>query len=229
METVKNAPEVPAGLWVLICRCLYREEFLQLIRTYIQDIYYVGCYYPDFSDRMASCKRQLIDMGRKEEDFEVSVKCPLSKDSDKRKIIFATDLPEDSFFCRQEAFSPCCGEVALDTESSVEAFLPLAVQYTNDKVHGGLSVSISVKPASSAEEKIGNCFGLKRPIKSVIRAPSLNFTHMILAAPNSSNAAKMAKLWRRIAYATFQRRSTQGWLSFAGSLTKIASAFAANL
>ena len=43
-------------------------------------------------------------MGRKEEDFEVSVKCPLSKDSDKRKIIFATDLPEDSFFCRQVRF-----------------------------------------------------------------------------------------------------------------------------
>lgn len=254
-----------------------REEFLDLVRMYIEDIYYVGCYYPDFAKRMESYKQQLIDMGRKPEEFEVSVKCPLSKDSENKKIIFATNLPEDSFFCRQETFSPCCGEVPLDTENTIEAFLPAAVQYTNNKVHGGLSVSISVRPSTPAEEKvveeaisnlnygavqintdtklsiafpslvwggcpgstiydlnsgigfIGNCFGIKRPLKSVIRAPFLNFTQMIMAAPTKYNAAKMSKLWRRIAFATFQRRSTQGWISFAGSLTKIASAFAANL
>lgn len=56
------------------------------------------------------------------------------------------------FICMQEAFSPCCGEVALDTECSIATFLPAAVKYANQNVHGGLSISISVK-ASTAEEK----------------------------------------------------------------------------
>ncbi|CDJ37125.1 hypothetical protein, conserved [Eimeria tenella] len=254
-----------------------REEFLQLIQSYIQEIYYVGCYYPDFSSRMESYKEKLVAMGKKPEEFEAPVHCPISKDSEIKNIIFATDLPEDCFFTRQETFCPCCGEVPLDTEASIAAFLPAAVKFANEKVHGGLSVSISVKPSTAAEEQalelavadlnygavhinidtkmsiafpslvwggcpgstiynlnsgigfIGNCFGFKRATKSIIRAPFLNFSHVILAAPNGSNAAKMAKLWRRIAFASFQRRSTQGWFSFAGSLTKIASAFAANL
>ncbi|CDJ50326.1 hypothetical protein, conserved [Eimeria brunetti] len=29
-----------------------REEFLRLIRMYLEDIHYVGCYYPDFAERM---------------------------------------------------------------------------------------------------------------------------------------------------------------------------------
>lgn len=254
-----------------------REEFLQLIRGFINEVHYVGCYYPDFAKRMESSKNQLIDLGKKPDDFEIPVHCPLSKDTKMKNIIFATDLPEDCFFTRQETFSPACGEVPLDTGNSVEAFLPAAVKYANEKVHGGLSISVSVKPNTPAEEEavekaiadlnygsvhintdtklsiafpslvwggcpgstiydlnsglgfFGNCFGFKRPVKSVIRAPFLNFTHMILTAPNSSNAARMAKLWRRIVYATIQRRSTQSWWSFAGSLTKIASAFAANL
>lgn len=254
-----------------------REQFLQLIRECINEVHYVGCYYPDFAQRMESTKNQLMEMGRKPNEFEIPVQCPVSKDTDMKYIIFATDLPEDCFFTQQETFSPSCGEVPLDTECSIEAFLPVAVKYANEKVHGGLSMSISVKPTTPEQEKavekaiadlqygsvhintdtklsiafpyliwggcpgstiynlnsgigfMGNCFGFKRPVKSVIRAPFLNFTHMILTAPNSGNAAKMAKLWRRITYATIQRRSTQSWWSFAGSLTKIASAFAANL
>ncbi|XP_026192240.1 uncharacterized protein LOC34618895 [Cyclospora cayetanensis] len=254
-----------------------RKEFLQLIQMCINEINYVGCYYPDFVARMESTKRQLMELGRKPEDFEIQVQCPLSKDTDIKCIIFATDLPEDCFFTQQETFSPCCGEVQLDTDGTIEAFLPVAVKYANEKVHGGLSVSVSVKPITPKEEQaveqaiadleygavhintdsklsiafpsliwggrpgsniynlnsgigfIGNCFGFKRPVKSVVRAPILNFTHMILTAPNSSSAKRMAKLWRRISHATFQRRSSQSWWSFAGGLTKIASAFAANL
>ncbi|KAL8450073.1 hypothetical protein Emed_002655 [Eimeria media] len=253
------------------------EEFLHLIRTYINDTHYVGCYYPDFHKRMEEARDQLMKLGKKAADFEIPVKCPIAKNTEVRSIIFATDLPQDCFLTQHETFSPVCGEVPLDTLNTIEAFLPVATKYANEGVHGGLSISVSVRPTTPEHEKalenairdlhygavhintdtklsiafpalawggcpgstiyelnsgigfMGNCFGFKRPIKSVIRAPYLNFTHMLLAAPNKSNAAKMAKLWRRITNATIQRRSTQSWWNFAGNLTKIASAFAANL
>ncbi|OEH76627.1 hypothetical protein cyc_01978 [Cyclospora cayetanensis] len=210
------------------------KEFLQLIQMCINEINYVGCYYPDFVARMESTKRQLMELGRKPEDFEIQVQCPLSKDTDIKCIIFATDLPEDCFFTQQETFSPCCGEVQLDTDGTIEAFLPVAVKYANEKVHGGLSVSVSVKPITPKEEQaveqaiadleygavhintdsklsiafpsliwggrpgsniynlnsgigfIGNCFGFKRPVKSVVRAPILNFTHMVRQQPTAA-------------------------------------------
>lgn len=254
-----------------------REEFLELIRSYIKEVRYVGCYYPDFLQRMEETRAKLISLGKKPEEFEVPVKCPLAKNSHLRNIIFAVDLPQDCFFTQQETFSPSCGEICLDTPNLTEEFLPVAVSFVNNKIHGGLSVSVLVKTNSQEEEKalekaicdlqygavhinvdsklsiafpylvwggcpgstiynlnsgigfLGNCFGYKNPVKSVVRAPFLNFTHLVLAAPSGSNAARMAKLWRRITFALINRRSTQSWWNFAGGLTKIATAFAANL
>ncbi|KAL8425947.1 hypothetical protein Efla_000924 [Eimeria flavescens] len=131
-----------------------RDEFLRLIRTYVKETHYVGCYYPVYKERMESARNQLMKLGKKPEDFEIPVKCPIAKDTNIRSIIFATDLPQDCFLTQQETFSPCCGEVPLETENEVESFLDAAVKCANEGIHGGLSISISVKTHTPEQEKL---------------------------------------------------------------------------
>nr|CEL66597.1 TPA: aldehyde dehydrogenase [Neospora caninum Liverpool] len=257
-----------------------RETFLDLVRHYQRETLYVGCYYPDYADRIRTARTRLIEMGRKPEDFEIPVSVPLSgrfAHAEMKSVIFVTDMPEDNFVAVEEMFAPVCAEVALDTPATVAEFLPKAVQYVNEKVRGTLSVSVSVKPNGPKDEQAvedaivdlrygsvhvntltmlaiafpsliwgghpggslldlqsgigvyGNCYGFKRPIKSVLRAPFLNFTQLLIVPSTTSNVRKMAKLWRRIVDAVLARRSTQGWFSFSGQITKIVSAFVANL
>ncbi|PFH37684.1 aldehyde dehydrogenase [Besnoitia besnoiti] len=257
-----------------------RDAFLNLVREYQRETLYVGCYYPDYADRIRGAREKLLALGQKPEDFEVPVSVPLSgrfAHKEMNYVIFATDLPQDNFIAVEEMFSPVCGEVPLDTPATVADFLPAAVEYANEKVWGTLSVSVSVKPNSHKDEQAvesaildlrygsvhinalsmfaiafptlvwggypgasifdlqsglgfyGNCYGFKRPIKSVIRAPFLNFTQMLIVPSNKHNVRKMAKLWRRIVVSILDRRSTQGWFSFSGQITKIVSAFVANL
>ncbi|CBZ52618.1 hypothetical protein NCLIV_024060 [Neospora caninum Liverpool] len=206
-----------------------RETFLDLVRHYQRETLYVGCYYPDYADRIRTARTRLIEMGRKPEDFEIPVSVPLSgrfAHAEMKSVIFVTDMPEDNFVAVEEMFAPVCAEVALDTPATVAEFLPKAVQYVNEKVRGTLSVSVSVKPNGPKDEQAvedaivdlrygsvhvntltmlaiafpsliwgghpggslldlqsgigvyGNCYGFKRPIKSVLRAPFLNFTQL---------------------------------------------------
>nr|PUA89993.1 aldehyde dehydrogenase [Toxoplasma gondii TgCATBr9] len=257
-----------------------RETFLDLVRHYQRETLYVGCYYPDYADRIQNARKKLIEMGRKPADFEIAVPVPLSgryAHEEMKCVIFATEMPEDNFIAVEEMFAPVCGEVALDTPATVAEFLPRAVKYVNEKVRGTLSVSVSVKPNGPKDEQAvedaivdlrygsvhintltmlaiafpslmwggypgatifdlqsgigayGNCYGFKRPIKSVLRAPFLNFTQLLIVPSTKGNVHKMAKLWKRIVDAVLSRRSTQGWFSFSGQITKIVSAFVANL
>lgn len=51
-------------------------------------------------------------------------------------------------------FCPVCGEVPLDTPPTVADFLPVAVNYVNEKVRGTLSTSVSVKTNGTKDEQV---------------------------------------------------------------------------
>eukprot|EP00921_Rhytidocystis_pertsovi_P020984 GHVQ01033518.1.p1 GENE.GHVQ01033518.1~~GHVQ01033518.1.p1 ORF type:complete len:619 (-),score=117.26 GHVQ01033518.1:353-2170(-) len=152
-----------------------RQQFLSILRAYLQEAPVVGCFYPNYKERMSLLKDQLLAEGQTQDEMVVETTAPSSGGSEPlHEIIFATDLPHDTVLTRQEAFCPVVGEVALDTPSDASAFLSDAVEFVNSKCHGTLCITISVKTKSQQDEyalekalcelqyaSIGvNCYGL---------------------------------------------------------------------
>ncbi len=122
---------------IVICKnWKQREEFISAIRQAISTDTYACCsYYPKTDER----RQEFMDAYPDAEVFTFD-----DKEFPASKFALIRDLKGGDHAVINEAFCQILGEVALDTEPTVEAFLDKAVEFVNNELLGSLAAMIVV-------------------------------------------------------------------------------------
>jgi len=124
-----------------------RDEFLNLMKSFMKQAEPIHWYYPGSLDRAwPSQRKALLEEGFKSVDIDIAIS---KKETDQanayRGPLFATNLSQDSFVLKNEAFCAVLGEVCLES-ASVEEFLTKTLEFTKTKLYGSLSATVMIHP-----------------------------------------------------------------------------------
>ena len=113
-----------------------RREFLDALQSALRDeTPAVTSYYPG-SDRVFAEFQSHYP--------EAKLIQPESSALPNSGVLFIEDVEQDSFATQHEAFCQVVDEVVLDTAPTADAFLPKAVEFANNKLHGTLGACILI-------------------------------------------------------------------------------------
>jgi acyl-CoA reductase-like NAD-dependent aldehyde dehydrogenase len=115
-----------------------RQEFLDcMARSLREETPAQGSFYP-------GADKKFENFQSKYPDAQV-IEPEQGKHGDKSRFLWIPDVDsEESFICRNEAFTQVLGEIAVDSKPTADDFLPKAVHFCNNKLYGSLSCTIIV-------------------------------------------------------------------------------------
>lgn len=113
-----------------------REQFIDALKKAIaEDTMAAGTYYPG-SDKVRD--------GFLDAYPDAQVLTPEGGKYETAKFVWISDVEEDGYAVKNEAFCQIMGEVALDVPANAEEFLDAATEFCNDKLVGTLGCFIVV-------------------------------------------------------------------------------------
>jgi acyl-CoA reductase-like NAD-dependent aldehyde dehydrogenase len=121
-----------------------RDAFLDAIRQAGVDTFASGTYYPG-SDKV---RESFLAEYPNAEVIQAK-----DGSSEATEMVLITDVGEDGFALKHEAFCQIISEVALDVEATAEAFLPAAVAFANERLLGTLSCMVLIGDETQAAHK----------------------------------------------------------------------------
>jgi hypothetical protein len=115
-----------------------RQEFLDcMARCLREDTPACGSFYPGADKKFEIFQSKCPDAQVIEPEQ--------GKYGDKFRLLWVPDIKsEESFMCRNEAFTQVLGEIPVDSKPTADDFLPKAVQLCNNKLFGSLCCTIIV-------------------------------------------------------------------------------------
>eukprot|EP00923_Selenidium_pygospionis_P005946 GHVN01010221.1.p1 GENE.GHVN01010221.1~~GHVN01010221.1.p1 ORF type:complete len:549 (+),score=64.51 GHVN01010221.1:151-1797(+) len=133
-----------------------RMQFLTALKKELEEVSNLNSFYPGAVQAHEENKKHFENLPTTwTEDGPSVATVPFLNDSgDLKEFVFAIGQPRDSPLTSKEIFGPITIEIPLDTEPTVEAFLPLAVDESNAKVHGTLSASVFVRETSKKDSQV---------------------------------------------------------------------------
>ncbi len=115
----------------------WAELFVQETEKAIQSFANLPSYYPGTASRLSAIQAQYPATAKK-----------LAND-----FVFVSDVGENDYLLRNEAFAPALGFKFLDAKGDLDAFCNGAVAVANDLCFGSLSCTVIISPQT--EEKLG--------------------------------------------------------------------------
>jgi len=122
-----------------------REAFVAAVRAKLTAAPVTRSFYP------GARKMYQQHVERMGEGAACTNQAPQTLDGDENLApVFQSEATQESKGLSEEAFSPILYEVALDSEATLEAFLPEAVDFCHNKTWGSLTCTVIVDDATKA-------------------------------------------------------------------------------